>query len=299
MDDVRGIVFNIQHYSIHDGPGIRTTVFVNGCPLSCLWCQNPESQSETPQLFFTREKCSGCGKCLDACPQKAITMVDNVSQTDRSLCKGCGNCALVCPNEARNIMGKEMTAAEVFKDVISDEIFYKNSGGEPLTQPEFVIQLLKLCQNAGLHTVIDTSGYANWDTFKKVLAFTDMVLYDFKHMNPEAHQRYTGVSNELILDNARKIVKEFPDITFVARIPVIPHYNDSNENIVMTALFIAEELGKSTRVNLLPYHRLGETKYERLETDDEYVNIEQPDEERMEELRSKIESFGLSTSIGG
>jgi pyruvate formate lyase activating enzyme len=306
IDDVRGIVFNIQHYSIHDGPGIRTTVFVNGCPLRCLWCQNPESQSKTPRLFFSREKCTGCGQCLAACPQEAIRIVDKVSQTDRSLCKGCGQCTLICPNEARNIMGKEMTAKEVFKDVISDEVFYKNSGGgvtisggEPLSQPEFVTEILKLCKNAGLHTVVDTSGYADWDTFKQVLAFTDMVLYDFKHMNPEEHRRFTGVSNELILDNARKIIKEFPKITFVARMPVIPGYNDSNGNIVRTALFITEELGESVKVNILPYHRLGETKYERLELASECVRIKQPSDKHMEELRSKIESFGLSTSIGG
>ncbi len=303
-EDTKGFVFNIQHYSIHDGPGIRTTVFTKGCPLSCVWCQNPESQLKTPQLFFTGEKCTGCGACVAVCPEKAIEISNGKSKTNRLLCKGRGKCAAVCPNEARNLMGKEMSAAEVFQDVNADAVFYRRSGGgvtisggEPLYQPDFTLAILKLCKEAGLATALDTCGYAKWDIFKRVLEQVDVVLYDFKHMDPGAHKKFTGASNELILENAAKIVSEFPDIAFLARLPVIPGYNDDKENIIRTANFI-KELGKSIKVHLLPYHRLGETKYERLEKPG-MPRIEPPTEERMEELRQLVASFGLTVAIGG
>lgn len=305
-DASHGIVFNIQHYSIHDGPGIRTTVFVNGCPLRCVWCQNPESQTRIPRLFFTAEKCTGCGKCESVCAQKAVTIVEKVSKTNRQLCKACGTCVENCPNEARALMGKSMTAQEVFNDVNSDAIFYQRSGGgvtvsggDPLSQADFVIEILKLCKEAGFHTAIDTSGYATWDVFKMVLEYVDMVLYDFKHMDPEEHKKCTGVSNDLILENARNIIREFPGIKLLARIPIVPGYNDSRENIIMTARFISKELGKSIKVHLLPYHRMAETKYERLEEPHLALQIQSPPDDYMEELRKIVESFGLEAVIGG
>ncbi len=303
-EDTHGFVFNIQHYSIHDGPGIRTTVFAKGCPLSCVWCQNPESQVEAPQLFFNGEKCTGCGACVAACPEKAIEITDGKSKTNRLLCKGLGKCATVCPNEARDIMGREMSAADVFKDVNADAIFYRRSGGgvtisggEPLAQPEFTIAILKLCKEAGLSTALDTSGYARWDVFKEILTYTDLVLYDFKHLDPGAHQKLTGVSNELILENAVKIVNEFPAVAFLARIPVVPGYNDDKENITRTAGFI-KGLRKSIKVHLLPYHRLGETKYERLEKPGTLI-IDPPGDEQMAEIRRMVESCGLTAVVGG
>jgi pyruvate formate lyase activating enzyme len=303
-ENIQGFVFNIQHYSIHDGPGIRTTVFTKGCPLTCVWCQNPESQSIAPQLFFTSEKCTGCGACAAVCPENAITIVDGKSRTSRLLCKGVGQCAAICPNEARNIMGKKMSAGEVFKDVNADAVFYKRSGGgvtisggEPLSQPDFTRAIIKLCKAAGLSTALDTSGYAGWDMFKNVLQYVDVVLYDFKHLDPAAHKKLTGVSNELILENATKIISEFPDITFVARIPVVPSRNDDKENIIHTARFI-KELGTPIKVHLLPYHRLGETKYERLEKPGT-LKITPPTEAHMEDLRRLVESLGLTAVIGG
>lgn len=195
-EDIKGFVFNIQHYSIHDGPGIRTTVFVNGCPLKCVWCQNPESQSLLPQVFFTSEKCTGCATCVAVCPEKAIEIHNGKSKTNRLLCKGRGRCAEVCPNEARDLMGQEMLASDVFRDVNSDAIFYHRSGGgvtisggDPLSQPDFTTAVLKLCKEAGLHTVLDTCGFAKWDIFQKVLEQVDMVLYDIKHIN-RRHIKY-------------------------------------------------------------------------------------------------------------
>jgi pyruvate formate lyase activating enzyme len=304
IENTPGFVFNIQHYSIHDGPGIRTTVFTKGCPLSCVWCQNPESQQTVPQLFFTGEKCTGCGACAGVCPEKAITIVEGKSKTDRLLCKGSGKCAEVCPNEARNLMGKKMSAGEVFRDVNADSVFYQRSGGgvtisggEPLAQPDFTRAIFKLCKEAGLSTALDTCGYAAWDIFKDVLPYVDVVLYDLKHLDPGVHRKLTGVSNELILENAGRIVREFPAITFTARMPVVPGCNDDKENIIRTARFI-KELGKPVQVHLLPYHRLGETKYARLEKPGT-LKIDPPSAGYMEEIRRLVESFGLKAVIGG
>lgn len=304
-DLATGVVFNIQHYSIHDGPGIRTTVFMKGCPLNCLWCQNPESKQFLPEIFFNSEKCVGCGKCIEVCPQGAIDIVQGKSRTKRELCKGCGRCAEACPNEARNLVGKNVLAGEVFKEVNGDTIFYEKSGGgvtlsggEPLVQYQFSISLLKLCKNAGIHTALDTCGYTKWEVLRKVLDNVDLVLYDIKHMDPVEHKKYTGVSNDSILNNARKICHEL-SVPMWVRVPVIPGYNDSVENIEATAKFIFNELGSSIKVHLLPYHRLGETKYERLERLSNSFSIEPPNEVRMAELQKIVESFKLPTYIGG
>lgn len=301
----KGVIFNIQRYSIHDGPGIRTTVFINGCPLRCFWCQNPESQALRPQIFFDSEKCTGCGKCVQACPEGAIEIYQERSRTNRELCKGRGKCTEVCPNEARTLMGRHVTAGEVFKEVNSDAIFYQRSGGgvtlsggEPLAQPEFAISVLKLCKDAGIHTALDTCGYAKWETLKQVLDYVDLVLYDFKQMDLAKHKKQTGVSNNLILDNARRIYHEL-SIPMLARVPIVPGFNDSIENIEATANFIATELGISVKVHLLPYHRLGETKYERLEKVNNSVSIQPPSEEHVEELKKIVESFGLTAYLGG
>ena len=301
----QGVIFNIQHYSIHDGPGIRTTVFMKGCPLRCLWCQNPESQTTRPELFFNHDNCKGCGLCVQACPEQAIELHDGRSWTNRNLCQGHGKCAAVCPNEARNLMGRYVTAGEVFKQVAADAIFYQRSGGgvtlsggETLAQPQFAMSLLRLCKEAAIHTALDTCGYARWETLRQMLEYVDLVLYDFKHMGPAEHEKHTGVSNATILDNAGRIRHEL-SIPILARVPIIPGYNDSVENIEATAKFIATELENSIQVHLLPYHRLGEAKYERLEKPGQSVSIEPPSDERMVELQEIVESFGLTTHIGG
>ncbi len=308
MTDARhteGVIFNLQRYSIHDGPGIRTTVFLKGCPLRCLWCQNPESQAARAQVFFVKENCKGCGACVRACPEGAIDLVEGRSRTNRDLCTGAGKCAEVCPNEARNLMGRQITAGEVFDEVAADDIFYQRSGGgatlsggEPLAQPEFATAVFRLCRDASIHTTLDTCGYAPWETMRRVLEHVDLVLYDFKHMDPEQHRRYTGVSNELILQNAKRIHHEL-GIPLLARVPVIPGYNDGLENLGATARFIATELGDSIRVHLLPYHRLGEAKHERMEQPGKSIAAQPPSEEYMEEIRQVLESFGLTVHLGG
>jgi pyruvate formate lyase activating enzyme len=304
-EETRGVIFNIQTYSIHDGPGIRTTVFIKGCPLKCVWCQNPESQTVTPQLFFNSETCVGCGKCLQVCPEGAIRLDEGKSWTNRDICRGAGKCAEVCPNEARNIVGRYVTAGEVFKEVAEDKIFYEKSGGgvtlgggEPLASPEFTTSLLRLCKKAGIHTALDTCGYAKWEIMKQILHHVDLVLYDLKHMDPVAHQLYTGVSNDVILENARRICQELY-IPVLARIPVIPGYNDSIQNMEATGRFVAAEMGISTEVHLLPYHKLGEMKYHRLEKPGNPASISPPDEKCIMKLREVFESFGLKVHEGG
>uniref|UniRef100_A0A7C2K2L7 Glycyl-radical enzyme activating protein n=1 Tax=candidate division WOR-3 bacterium TaxID=2052148 RepID=A0A7C2K2L7_UNCW3 len=305
---IRGMIFNIQRYSIHDGPGIRTTVFMKKCPLRCFWCQNPESQNERVELFFYQDKCTGCGRCVEICTQKAIEIYEGVARTNRERCKGpdkCGKCVEVCPNAARSIIGRMMSANEVFQEVKKDMIFYEASGGgvtlsggEPLAQAEFAEAILKLCKEVGLHTAIDTCGYAKWENIEKVFKYVDLVLFDFKHMDPFEHQKGTGVPNYLILENAKRIHRELK-IPLVARIPIIPGYNDSEYNLVSIAKFIVTELDASVKVNLLPYHNLGIAKYIQLEREKIPFNIELPSENKMEEIKNLMESFGLEITIGG
>lgn len=304
-ENQKGVIFNIQHYSIHDGPGIRTTVFMKGCPLHCVWCQNPESQALQPEIFFNIEACTGCGKCMQACPNGAIEIINGHSKTKRQICRSTGLCIDVCPNEARSLMGKYVSASEAFKEVNDDAIFYQRSGGgvtlsggDSVAQPEFAVNILKLCKNAGIHTALDTSGYAKWEIFQQILEYVDLVLYDFKQMDPVLHQEYTGVSNKLILDNVKKIYHECR-IPLLARVPVVPGYTDSVENIETTAKFIIDELGKDVKVHLLPYHRLGETKYERLECLSKCTSIQPPGEDYMLTLKELVESYGLTVYIGG
>ena len=304
-DNLKGIIFNIQGYSIHDGPGIRTNVFLKGCFLRCLWCQNPESQALKPELFYSSEKCTGCGRCVGACPEKAINIVETKSTTDHRKCRGCGQCALVCPDEARSLMGQSMTAREVFQKVKGDEKFYKRSGGgvtltggEPLFQPDFSKHLLSLCRQAGIPTAIETCGYSDWEILHDLLRYVDLVLYDIKHMDSKKHREFTGVPNEVILDNVRKIHHEL-GIPLWVRIPVIPGYNDSSQNIEATAKFVVSQLDKSVRVHLLAYHRLGETKYERLGKAEKSVSISPPTNEYMQELQKVMTAYGLDVRIGG
>jgi pyruvate formate lyase activating enzyme len=303
-DSIKGVVFNLQHYSIHDGPGIRTTVFLKGCPLKCLWCQNPESQNSHPLLFFTAEKCTGCGACVEACPNGAIKLVGHKSKTDRDCCTGKGECVSVCPSEARSIIGREMTAEEVFEDIKTDDIFYRNSGGgvtlsggDPVFQPDFSIAILKLCRSAGIHTALETCGFLEWHELKNILKHVDLVLYDIKHMDSTKHKAYTGVTNELILENAEKIHRDLK-IPIYPRVPFIPGYNDSLENLKRTAEFIVTKLDGNNRVYILPYHRLGETKYEQIDRK-MTLTITVPSKQQLETARQIFESTGLSAGIGG
>lgn len=287
----QGIIFDIQRYSIHDGPGIRTTVFLKGCPLKCFWCQNPESQAIKPQVLLNKSKCSLCGKCVIICPNGANSLSEESSTIDRSKCLGCGKCAEVCPNQARRLAGKCLTINEIMDEILKDKKFYDNSGGgitlsggEPTTQPEFALAILRSCKEEGLHTTLDTCGYSRWPTLQKLLKYTDLVLYDIKCIHLEKHYEATGKPNNLILDNAKKIAKYK---RMRIRVPLIPGFNDFPEDIRAIVRFVKAELG-SVDIDLLPYNKLGESKYDHMDLAG--VHLEPQSEEHVQTLEAIIKS---------
>jgi pyruvate formate lyase activating enzyme len=290
MENLSGIVFNIQRYSIHDGPGIRTTVFLKGCPLSCLWCQNPESQSGKPEIMINRNLCTVCGRCVSECENGAISLSEECSVTDSSKCLCCGRCIEICPNEARKLSGTEMTAGEVVKVVLKDLKFYETSGGgvtlsggEATFQPEFAIAILEACKRSGLHTAIETCGHTSWEVLERFLGCTDLVLFDIKHMDDKAHREGTGISNEKILQNAAKLAKVK---AMRIRVPLIPGFNDSEENVRKIAAYAAT-LPNEVAVDLLAYNPLGEGKYESLGKG-AVEHKEVQDEEYIENLKEVV-----------
>ncbi|PKN69180.1 MAG: glycyl-radical enzyme activating protein [Deltaproteobacteria bacterium HGW-Deltaproteobacteria-12] len=263
-----GLVYNIQRLSLHDGPGIRTTVFLKGCPLHCLWCSNPESQSFVPEMLYFENQCQHCGICVAVCPTGALSPQDDgTPRCDRRKCLACGACTDACPHDARSISGKLMSPGEVIKVVKKDRIHYQNSdggmtvsGGEPLAQPYFLLELLKAAREDFLHTCLDTCGFAKWEIMEKILKYTDLVLFDVKHLHSAEHQRLTGVDNTLILDNLKKVAKSGVPVRI--RLPLIPGLNDSDKNIMETGQLV-ESLGLKD-VDLIFYHMLGLNKYKAL-----------------------------------
>lgn len=298
----KGLIFNIQRYSTEDGPGIRTTLFMKGCPLRCSWCHNPEGQAAHPELVFNDSKCIGCTSCVNACPEGAITFTENGPRTDRSKCCNCGTCAQVCPSGARELIGKYVSPEEAVAEVEKDVLFYRNSGGgvtvgggEPTMQPRFLVDLLRKCQQKGIHTALDTSGYVKMATLERVLKHVDLVLYDIKHIDPVKHTRHAGVSNDLVLENARTVCGT--GIPVIVRVPVIPRCTDEEDNIRGIAAFVSG-LGAVVRVDLLPFHRLGEPKYRQLDRDYDFEGTQPPTDEHMESLKQTVESYGLEARVG-
>ena len=270
-------VFNIERHALHDGPGIRTLVFLKGCPLRCLWCSNPEGQQVKPELLFRVKDCISCMRCVEACPKNAIKVSedrvmftdDRIIYTDRALCDACGKCVEVCPAGAREVAGKTMTAAKVAEEVLKDEVFFRNSGGgvtvsggSPLVHPDFVRELFEILVMHGIHTAVETCAAIRWSSFEKVRGLTSLFLCDVKHMNSKVHEDFTGKGNELILENIRKLDQAGADI--IIRVPIIPTFNDNNDDIAAIARFTME-LSSKPPVHLLPYHTLGRSKYHHLE----------------------------------
>lgn len=301
-------VFNVQTYCIHDGPGIRTTVFVKGCPLRCLWCANPESNETKPQLMTYQSKCTGCGSCIPACPKQAISikvLEDSAwAVTDRTKCVDCGGCVKACPMEAREVTGKSMTVAQALEKVLQDKLFFDGSGGgmtisggEALAHPKFSAALFRAAKEHGVHTAIETSNFAAPAVVDEVYAHVDLALCDIKHMDPDLHRKYTGVSNDQILENIKHIYHDL-HVSVIVRVPTIPGFNDDLKNITATARFVYEQLGPDVPIHLLPYHRLGESKTESL-GQQIHLTIEVPSDEHMESLRRHVESYGPKCQVGG
>lgn len=298
-----GVVFDVKKFSIHDGPGIRTTVFFKGCPLSCGWCHNPEGQAEEPELILRPERCIGCGICLDVCEHQAIVLEGDAIVTRRERCTACGACVEICYAEARELVGRQMTVAQVMDEVERDIAFYDQSGGgvtfsggEPLAQPGFLRALLRACKERGLHTVLDTCGFASWDELDALRRDVDLFLYDLKLMDDARHRDSAGVSNEQILGNLRGLSER--DHRIVLRVPVIPGINYDEENLRHMGAFAAQ-LPSLERVDLLPYHRIGRDKYRGLGKACPMPDTQPPSGERMEEIAQALRRFDLRVAIGG
>lgn len=258
---LNGLVFNIQHYSLHDGPGIRSTVFLKGCPLSCAWCHNPESRTATPELRWIQARCINCGQCIEVCPERIQAAV---TARESGCCTTCGSCVAACPTGAREIMGREMSLSQVVDEVLRDRIFLDQShggvtisGGEPLAQSKFTHGLLNAFREQAVHTALDTCGFAPTPRFLEVATAADLVLYDIKVVDADVHRAYTGVSNELILANLQELARVHSHVW--VRIPLIPGFNLDPGSLADLAHFVAS-IGGIRQVNLLPYHEMGRSK---------------------------------------
>ncbi|MBC3901681.1 MAG: glycyl-radical enzyme activating protein [Firmicutes bacterium HGW-Firmicutes-4] len=298
----KGVIFDIQRFSVHDGPGIRTIVFLKGCPLKCDWCSNPESQQSQQELMFIGHNCIGCSKCLSVCPAGAIDM-ENPSRVIQKKCTHCGKCVEVCYAGALNMAGEEKTVEMVLSELKKDAIYYRNSGGgitfsggEPFFQQEFFEQLLMGCRSIGWHTTIETTGVATEKGLNRILPLVDLVFMDIKHMDDQKHQLYTGTSNKTVLKNAKIIAKT--GVPMIVRIPVIPEVNDDLMNIQATADFV-RSLESVKELQLMPYHRLGQNKYDYLGREYALNEIKPANKASIDQLKEAVEAYGLKCSIGG
>ena len=297
-----GFIFDIQRFSVHDGPGIRTLVFFKGCPLACLWCSNPESQRFAPDLLFDASKCVACGGCVEACPHAAVRKTGDAADYDRNRCVACGTCAEACPAEARTVAGRRAAAEEVVAEILRDAPFFANSGGgvtlgggEPLAQAEFARAILRRCRLRGIHTAIETCGHVPWPVFEAILPLIDLFLYDLKHLDAGAHRAQTAGDVALILSNLERLVRSGGTVT--ARVPVVPGFNDTPEDIRAIAKHV-EKLG-IRELHLLPYHRLGENKYRLLGRTVGLESASSFSVATLETLRAEAATANVTIRLGG
>ena len=303
----KGIVLNIQHFCTHDGPGIRTTVFLKGCSLRCKWCSNPESIHPKPELGYNPSRCIGkdeCGFCVKECPESAIFTVDSDVRVriNWDLCTNCGKCVPACPPKALSLFGREMTVSEVMDEVEQDGAFYRESGGgitlsggECQLQPDFSAALLEEAHRRGINTAIETASNVPWAFMEKILPHVDTVLHDIKLTDPERHKKWTGVDNTRIRANLQRAYETFPNKTFIARTPLIPGVNDDEEHIMATLAFI-RPYKNVVDYELLPYMRFGESKYNFLGRVYEMQDFDPPTPDTLARLRAIIdEAFGRAT----
>ncbi len=304
-DENEAVIFDIQGFSVHDGPGGRTLVFFKGCPLKCKWCCNPEGIDWGCSLMYRSSRCKRCHNCVASCPYKAITVSDEsgLIEIDRQSCKGCTTheCVANCYYQALSLAGKRITLQQLLHKLERDRRFWGRGGGvtlgggEVMGQYEFAARLLEECYNSGMHTAIETSGYAPWRHYEKVLKYVDWVFVDLKHMSSEAHRKATGVRNELILANIKRM-QRLEQLRVLVRIPVIPQFNDDDDNITKTAKFL-QVIGLS-EVNVLPFHRLGTSKYEQLGMPYEYGEAFASSKERMEKIQEIFRRYDIVCYAG-
>lgn len=296
---MEGTIFNIQRYSLDDGPGMRTTVFVKGCPLKCLWCSNPESQNPRPMVANRYTACQQCGRCMSACAQQAITMSEEGARIDRSRCVGCGICVEKCLYDVMHWSGEVVTVDKVMKTILRDRMYYENSGGgvtcsggEILMQPDFVAEIFRRCREEGIHTNADTCGYGSEEAVRKVMQYADLCYYDLKHMDPAKHEAYTGVRNDVILRNLRLTLEL--GVKVVIRVPLIPEHNADEENVRALCSFVRELGSGVEQVCYLPYHRYGVSKYRMIDRVYPLEELRELTEEERARTKRITESFGLS-----
>jgi pyruvate formate lyase activating enzyme len=298
----RGIVFDIQRYSLHDGPGLRTNVFLKGCALSCRWCSNPEAKRPQPQIAFFERTCFLCGDCVPVCAESAIVLHDHHITWDREKCSQCGLCAQVCLAHAFSLIGREMTAGDVIAEVLRDAAFYSDhggltlTGGEPTLQPEFAEAVLSLAKFEGLHTAIETCGAVGWQNIARLLPYLDLVLFDLKHVDRRAHEQFTGASNAIILDNLRRATLAGANV--IVRVPLIPGFNADRYSLVAIAEFI-QSLQVVREVHLLAYHTLGRSKYRALGIPYELEQYPAMKLEEANQWAAIFKEFGFDVLVGG
>ena len=298
---VEGVVFNIQRYSIQDGPGIRTTVFLKGCPLRCEWCSNPESQEPHPEILLRSQQCQKSGACAKVCDVGAIKLIDGAPSLDRSACTMCMDCVAACPSGALEVSGRRMRLNDVVEEACRDELFYANSGGgvtlsggEPLSQPEFARCFLEACKERSIHTALDTSGHASWQVMERVLEHTDLVLFDLKHLSPRKHLDGTGAKNDLILGNLGKTLDSKGTRVWI-RIPLIPGYNDTTPHLKELALALRET--GAEKVSLLGFHHWGRSKYPALGREYPYDGVDALSKTTLELAKMVLEARGIAVTI--
>lgn len=300
--DLTGRIFDIKRFAIHDGPGTRSTLFMKGCPLRCLWCHNPESFRRDRQLMFVAHKCINCGACYAACPEGALTMSeDGIRRFDVARCTTCGRCVEACCAAALTMQGRDVTVAEAVHELSKDKPFYETSGGgitlsggEPMTQPEFAKAVLEACHTDGMHTALDTSGIVPWEHYESVLPHVDLFLWDLKHMDSQVHKAYTGVENGRILENLRRLSERGAQIEI--RIPLIAGVNDTEENLEASSRLLAGLPG-ITKIEVLAYHPLGESKYKQLGIHPHHQDLAAPDKEQVERAERILATTGIPVHI--
>lgn len=309
----RGVVFDVQRFSIHDGPGIRTTVFLKGCSLACFWCHNPESRRPRPEIMYRADRCIACGECVAACPNRAHDLIEGRHIFDRSRCATAGECVKVCCSAALEMAGRWMTAEEVVEEVMRDRLFYRRSGGgvtlsggEPALRSAFSREILSRCRKEGIHTAIETCGNCHWNELEQILDVTDLVMMDLKLIDPEKHRRATGSRNERIIENARRLAQT--SLTIIFRTPVVPTVNDDPAAFGQIVDFVSELIqlraesknGFATApitLELLRFHKLASDKYRSLDMDYEAAHLDPPSGERMTALATQATERGLQVTV--
>lgn len=295
---LEGTIFDIKRYALHDGPGIRTTVFMKGCPIRCRWCANPESQKTALEIVHLKTECVKCGRCEQICPEKAVGLEDNSHRIKRADCSLCGSCTEACPADALQIMGRTVVPETLFKEVTADAPFWGRSaggvtlsGGEPLLQPDFSRRFLELCGEHYIHTTVESCLHVSETVLRQIAPLVDTLIFDLKHMDDESHRTFTGVSNERILANASCLLENHGDV--LVRMPLIPGVNDDETNLEMLGGFL-QDARKGVELELLPYHRLGESKYERLGRTYPMPNIRKPSKEMMDTALGRLKKFNIN-----